>query len=505
MKKIVTVTLSLVLANFMLIVSGFPRFGTFGFLLLINAIHALLLYGYYVNNLHERTTWARAASLVAILLAVLALFRGNPYTQDILGASSLIMTLIAYYLFGLNRGSISGIFELAFLPILVIWSAAKSVWVFVVEHQTKWHVASLIAIPSVGVVSLILAYFLVENVTLRDFFQFVGFNGLVLPLLVLLFCVKMSNPVKERFDVRLFHQATTEMTILCLLCLIILASYIVVTWKELFLIASSLDLVSAGYESLSQYVRDGFVKLAVVTAASYLLITLAYMSANQEEDDTVWLRATAAGFLIVKTAMLGAIMMRTWWYMSVYGLTYNRFVGISLLVLVGVFNLSLIVRFLSGRFEYYRLSELVILVGYVFILGLINIDAIVARNLINKPADERDIVELASLSPDAPFAWEVAYSQATQTLVHLGQGPSSDPQYDIESLGHARDTIEEIEHHYYNLDHYYYPLRLESEIQSPEDAWNVAQAALSINLAEWSAYQYLVNQLKIEDSIYQED
>lgn len=504
MAKLIAAGLSLLLFNFIVLVLGFPRFGTFGFLLFVNALHALLIWGYRIEVLHERHAWARTISLLSILLAVVALFRANPLTLNILGFGSLTLTLISYYLFGLTRGHLAGIVELLTLPIAIVWSGIKLFFDFAWENKPTWQLVSIVGLPLLGILVLLFSHLLVGNVNHQRLFTWFGANLLFFSIVVVLFSIKIYNPIKDLFDVNYLRNAVIELTGLTSLCLIVLTIYLGINHYELFLITSSTSLAEFGFESIFAYVWDGFIKLTIVGAASFLLITAVYESCRQDHPHCVWLRSVTTIFTSVFALFVLSILKRLVWYVQEFGLTINRFyLGVFLTFLLA-YSLLLTVRFAWGWFNYWRMSEMVLVLGGVFLLGMVNVEALAAERQLSQSVDEVDYYRLSQLSGDAASAWIVSYKHASQVVdgVAIGSLDELSPD-EIDEIYAAGEILTTLQTTYFRLDDKYGRLRADLDPATLFGDMNefkqVVISLLHINISQWHAYQLINKEIPVEE------
>jgi hypothetical protein len=154
----------------------------------------------------------------------------------------------------------------------------------------------------------------------------------------------------------------------------------------------------------SEYARRGFSELVVVAALSLvLLLSLGTITRRQER----LARPIFSGLGILLVVLVGVILVsafqRLALYEQVYGFTRLRtytFVFMGWLALLLVITVLLELR---SQLHYFALAALITALGFVLSLGLLNVDAFIARQNIARAA--QGLTQVEGDDGRADFDW----------------------------------------------------------------------------------------------------
>lgn len=170
-----------------------------------------------------------------------------------------------------------------------------------------------------------------------------------------------------------------------------------------YLFGGQANITSTGY-TYSEYARRGFFELVTVAVIS-LLLYLAFAAATKIDTSNRKKAFTVLSVFLVAEVLtiLASAWMRLSLYESAYGFTRLRtytHIFIPWLAVLLVFTILLEALHRRGRFA---LFLLICSTGFVFSLGMINVDGLIVRQNIRQTMEgqELDFQYLNSLSTDA--------------------------------------------------------------------------------------------------------
>lgn len=498
-KKLVAACFFLACFELALLPIGWPRFGTFGFLVLINCFNVFLFLAYQGKSYHSRLAWAGTASLLAILASVISLFRANETIQLLMGLSSLTLTGIAFYLFTLANGMLSHSLEILLIPFHLVFGWLLSLKKFIFDTEPRYisylFLGSLLSGLAIIFIQkpsgLGLEWFWINSVSRYCILFLIGLS---------LTNIRVFNGVSFRLQKHLVRLAYTETTIATLLLVVALATYFVLNNKYLFFMSTSTDIIGSGLNSIAQYTTRGFIEIILLTCLTYAIATLSFAVLNQVNHSGFELRILnliiigLVGIQIVSTAK------RLFWYTTSYGFTNFRIYGYAVLGFITLICFMLAYRFLHALYvDWFVIESLGFLVT-TFAAGILNFDHIIAQTATESPQIDWavDYSLMAHLSADAVNGWVASYHFAQETISSLPlDEPEKLEQEQIEKLFTVKEISSQLRRNYSELAQRYGSeltitvLNQEETITPDPVSQNLLVDVASINIAEWHAYRLM--------------
>jgi hypothetical protein len=159
--------------------------------------------------------------------------------------------------------------------------------------------------------------------------------------------------------------------------------------------------------TLSQYTRNGYGQLLVVSSISLFLIFI--LTSGKEKSKSVLIKTVTAIFILEIFLLLFSATYRVYLYQHNFGLTEARILGMLFsLWIVGALGLSLY-RFLSrSNMNFFFFGLFINAVLVIFLMHIINIDHTVDSYKKPNLGAEVDYPYIAKLSSDAWPVWDEA-------------------------------------------------------------------------------------------------
>jgi len=490
---------------------GAPSFGTVGFLILINLFHLSLFIAYQAKLRYTSQFWATAFAFFAILASLVSLFRANPHSQVILGYTSLVMSVFAYYFYTLTFNVSNKLIDFLLLPInlVVSWVGGLKFLLFRSEPKTQTYgVLTLLLVVAIGILgwqSMSLEIFSLEKVFLN---QYIGLLLLFIFLFVGVFA-RSNSLLKTKFSSDFFSTAYNEVMVLVFITIVVLLGFIVSRFKYFFGIGDLAQLSLYGDQSVSSYLHHGLIELVAFGLVIYSIAEISGLVLSCTQKKGWWLRGLDLVIISLFLAPFISVIKRFYWYVSLNGWSNVDFFVALFLFLSLVLFVILIVRFLIKEFEHLKVTELVFWVVFVIGLGLVNVDYLLAKyHLQNTDPDSIDYVYLTEFSPDAVEVWLESYLYAKNSLRDLDV---TSKNYNLElssdQISQIQGLLSNLRKNYYELAQFY-GTRKSAQILNPNlsmpsstlDSSIVRQVSIA-NLAEWNAYRVLRDQIPPEELV----
>ena len=178
-------------------------------------------------------------------------------------------------------------------------------------------------------------------------------------------------------------------------------SFVVVQFRYFF--GGNNNISVQGY-TYSEYARRGFGELLAVAFFSLLLFIVlsAITHRTSRRHNTIFTALTIALTLFVGI-ILASSLFRLRLYEMAYGFTRLRTYSHICMLWIGALFAALLVLELFHRWRYFTLAGILAVLGFVFTLNALNVDAFITRQNFRRAAQEEqlDTDYLATLSNDA--------------------------------------------------------------------------------------------------------
>jgi hypothetical protein len=192
----------------------------------------------------------------------------------------------------------------------------------------------------------------------------------------------------------------TESTVVLGSVNLLFATFVAIQFRYFFGGEENIHL--AGY-TYSEYARRGFGELLTVAFFSLLLFMGVSVITRRDSDRK---RKLFSGLGIALVAQVGVILasayQRLYLYENAFGFTRLRLYSHVFMVWLGLLLASMVVLELLGRQRSFALSTLLSAIFFVASLNILNVDALIVRQNINRSraGEHLDIPYIASLSED---------------------------------------------------------------------------------------------------------
>ncbi len=176
----------------------------------------------------------------------------------------------------------------------------------------------------------------------------------------------------------------------------------------------------------SEYARRGFGEL--VTAAFFTLVLLLILTAVTRREGRLQqevFTAFAIVMVALVTVMLVSAYQRLALYEAAYGFSRLRTYTNVFLVWIGILLLAVAMLQVLGRERLFATAALLAAIGFGATLALINVDAFIVRQNVNRAlhGEALDTAYLSSLSTDSvPALAEIYGAHSTGGVVHEATG-----------------------------------------------------------------------------------
>lgn len=229
--------------------------------------------------------------------------------------------------------------------------------------------------------------------------------------------------LKKSLQINIFNldlketSLTKEMIVVSALTALTLGSFLFIQFKYIFInVPAETELIKFGINTYSEYVRRGFIELIFASFLVYLVtkVGLEVVKNSQETAKNILLKIQVFGLFELLIFIL-SIFRRIWLYQSYHGLSVVRIYGGIFLFWISAMTIALIFQhFLQKNFIK---EEIAISIIFVFILGTINVENIVATSNYPPTVNGRvDYVYLSGLPDEGSKGWIESYNYAKNIL-----------------------------------------------------------------------------------------
>ncbi|HEX6976805.1 MAG TPA: DUF4173 domain-containing protein [Patescibacteria group bacterium] len=496
-RKAIAIVLAIVVFNLLFFVSynssavtffTVPLIGTLGFLIFVVSAQIYLFVGKYKDLNKDNKKYAYLLSGVAILSSLIALFRANFIDSFLLNFLSGILTLILIYVISLANPLSQTISEFLVVPqrLFMVWIRGflqifnllpQTLDLFAVFLKRKLSLSSkkseigsvirgiLIAIPIAAFVLILLGSAdPIFGKLVKDIFniklppiapwliaRIVGTSAFLFfaaPFLFSTIKKKYAHPFKDIHVGKYQLETATLVSILCT----IFAVFLVIQFKYLFVQVPENKLSEFGIMTYSEYVRRGFGELTLVAVVVYFTSIISSHIYSASEKSKKLLRNLNLALLFEILVFIISILRRVYLYQIAHGLTRIRIYGSAFLILLIALTIVLITRQLISTRKKWFLSEIGLCIGALFLVGVVNVDKLIANNFPPTVNNEVDYVYISKLSPDAVDGWIAAYDNAKKEVERVGAIPASarTPD-DVRKIVYSSLTLQNINSNYSSL------------------------------------------------------
>lgn len=215
---------------------------------------------------------------------------------------------------------------------------------------------------------------------------------LVLPFLFgLCFCLRHSEKREKRAIPAVAVDALIPCVTLAVMDLLY-GFFIAVQFTVLFGGPEYLERVSG--LTYAEYARSGFFQLVFVAGLNLTLVLTALQLGKQEEKGQRMLRVLATTLILMSGVILYSAAYRMTLYVSVYGLSFKRFLTYWGMVILGIFLVLALLKVWKRNFSYFKVAFAVSVAGWL-VLNFCNVDRLVARyNVALYQQEQTDVIDL---------------------------------------------------------------------------------------------------------------
>ncbi len=171
----------------------------------------------------------------------------------------------------------------------------------------------------------------------------------------------------------------------------------------IYLFGGEANITAAGY-TYADYARRGFFELVTVAVLSLMLyLTLGFITRRESVRSRRIFTILVVVELLLVVVMLVSAFQRMALYQGAYGFSQLRVQVNVLMIWLGLLLGAAIVLELLGRSRHFGLAALIFCVGFVFTMGVFNMDGFIANQNIDRArqGEELDSAYLSQLSADA--------------------------------------------------------------------------------------------------------
>lgn len=395
----------------------------------------------------QNKQWSITGTAVLVILALLQLVTGTEKLFMLLGSLMIIgVTSLYTWVKGVSPG---GILESVLTPwwlVLEYWRGVRRViasfwtgsWVEAAKNKVKLDEsksATARAVVTGIVVGVPIVAWLVSLLTHADpvFAKFV--QGIVseeilkeLParltwsttLLVILSPLLKIGWRGYRSPLSFLARGWgREMSVVLIMVVIVLASFLVVQWPYVFVqVAKETDLSAYGVATYSEYVKRGFADLLQVAGLVFGIAWASLLVTKGEKNKVRTYLLGLQGLMGIEFAIFViSIFRRVWLYQSLHGLTLARLYGLSLLVAIVGLTFTMMGRYWRSSLRWVKIEAVWLAILVVGVMGLNLENWIVKRPpTVNNRVD---YVYLSRLSEDGYSGWIKALDWSESELSTL--------------------------------------------------------------------------------------
>jgi hypothetical protein len=193
----------------------------------------------------------------------------------------------------------------------------------------------------------------------------------------------------------------TETTVILAAVDLLFAAFVAVQFAYLF--GGQANITSAGY-TYSEYARRGFGELVAVSVLTLgLILALGSWGKREAAGQRGWFNVLSVLMVALVCVILASALMRLLLYEGAYGFTRLRTYTHVAIFWMGATFLVFLGLLLARRLRLFAPAAGLCFAGFIATLGLLNVDAFIVRQNVQRLAEtgKIDIAHLASLSSDA--------------------------------------------------------------------------------------------------------
>ncbi len=415
----------------------FHYFGNLGYVLFSSGLFAFILFLF--NEENRKKLFIKIGLFSG--LSLLILFRANFLVLffSVVIQALIISTHLFEYIFGSNI--FDSYLQLLLHPVKLAVQYIKTSIKILVPSKEEPEPAPqkniiipvirgiLIATPVLIIlIALLTSADPIYSNFLKDLFSFkIDFAGhffqriifsLILFLIFLPVIFLKKSVATDILDLNLKGaNLTKEMIIVSALTALTLGSFLFIQFKYIFInVPAETELIKFGINTYSEYVRRGFIELIFASFLVYLVTKagLEIVKNSQETAKNILLKIQVFG-LAELAIFIFSIFRRIWLYQSYHGLSTVRIYGGIFLFWVLSMTIALIFQhFLQKNFIK---KEIAITIIFVFLLGAINVENIVATSKYPPTVNGKtDYVYLSGLPDEGNKGWVDSYLYAKNIL-----------------------------------------------------------------------------------------
>jgi len=266
----------------------------------------------------------------------------------------------------------------------------------------------------------ILTMFSIDRIVKRIVFSCIG-------IVVILPFIRLIVPRRPGLSLSLFekpHTVPVMATIVSMVGLLLLL-FLTIQWQYIFVrVAHEMDLSKYGAATYSEYTKKGFGELIIVTGIVYVLLWISHVVGRKLElKKRIGLVAIQTFVTMELFVFMLSVLRRVRLYWNFHGLSLIRIYGAALVIFLGIFTFTLMLRYFTKRVRFVTI-ELITIIVFIVGLGMWNEETYIVKHHPPTVNGNVDYVYLARLSSDGYEGWKEAFSYASQTIQKY-QGYSS--------------------------------------------------------------------------------
>lgn len=151
---------------------------------------------------------------------------------------------------------------------------------------------------------------------------------------------------------------------------------------------------------LSKYARQGFFQLMLVSFINFIIIILINLNKNEMSDKTKKYTKIMNVIMAIFTFIIAiSAFMRMYLYEKEFGYTFQRLMVYVILLTEMIMIIPTIIYIVKGKINLFKSYFIIVLTMYV-IVNFINIDAMIAKNNVNRyinSTDEKKKIDITYL------------------------------------------------------------------------------------------------------------
>ena len=193
----------------------------------------------------------------------------------------------------------------------------------------------------------------------------------------------------------------TETTIILGSVVVLFTLFVIIQFRYFF--GGSLNIHLDGY-TFAEYARKGFSELVTVAVFSLLLLMgLSGISRRENPSQKKVFSGMGIAMVLLVAVMLVSAYQRLVLYESAYGFSELRTYTHVFMIWLGILLVSIMILELAGKEKKFALALIVTAIGFAVSLPLLNVDAFIVRQNVERArkGQDLDVAYLASLGFDA--------------------------------------------------------------------------------------------------------